>query len=233
MIAYSAKFEEANVICIVPISEDGKPEAEPIIVEPPTQDYKLSGWSTDGKIGFCTTEEPHFALYTVSASGGRTVQVTPEGYATYPSWSPDGTRIFFLNAETEIAWVSADGGEIEIIPALFAERTPRVELIPEYGVGNAVSPDGTSIVFSAVKEGIPGIHLWMIPVEGGKPVQLTSSPQPYEDRFPCWSPNGDSVAFLRFRMQCNIFVVSVEGGEPRQITSDLDSVASSVIGWSP
>ncbi|MGB7062516.1 MAG: hypothetical protein WBF13_09235, partial [Candidatus Zixiibacteriota bacterium] len=240
MIAFTANFEEANVICIVPISQDGKPEAEPKIVEPPIQNFKLSGWSTEGKIGLCTTEEPHFALYTVSASGGRAFQVTPEGQAEYPSWSPDGKRIFFLNTEREIAWVPADGGEIEIIPALFAERTPCAKLIPGYGGGNAVSPEGTSIVFSAVKEGIPGIHLWMIPVEGGKPVQLTSSPQPYEDRFPCWSPNGDSVAFLRFRysrdgssMQCNIFVVSVEGGEPRQITSDLDKVASSVIGWSP
>ena len=237
MIAFSYQYEEDKQdIRIVPVREDGAPEADPIVIEPPTQLFKLAGWSTNNQIGICAAEPGHFAIYTVPASGGPAVQITPAGWAEHPRWTPDGSRIFYYTESGEIAWVPAEGGTPEVIPGLSADRKPRFH--PHgYGPGNAVSPDGSTLVISGTQEGIEGTHIWTMSIEGGEPRQITFRPPSFEDCFPCWSPRGDSIAFVRFKYSddsgMNIFVVSVEGGEPRQVTVVEDSVAESVIDWSP
>ncbi len=240
MIAFANEFAEGKYeIGIVPVPEDGLGEFDPIIIEPPTQDFKLAGWSTNNQIGICAVGPVHFALYTVPISGGQAVQITPEGRAEHPRWTPDGSRIFFCSGSEEIAWVPADGGKPKVLHHLSVDREPR--FYPHYyGPGNDISGDGSTIVISGTKEGVEGTHLWLLSSEGSEPRQLTSSPSTFEDCYPCWSPEGDSVAFIRAKLrdngatdQCNIYVVSIDGGEPRQVTTDEDSVAWSVIDWSP
>jgi len=240
MIAFSYWDEEGHHdIRIVPVPNEDSPKIDPIAIETPEQSFKLAGWAKNNKIGINANEPAHFALYTVPVAGGRAVQITPEGRAEHPRWTPDGSRIYFCNADNEIAWVPADGGTPEVIPHLTVAQEPRLD--PHYyGPGNAISPDGSTIVISGTKEGVDGKHLWLMSVEGSDPRQLTFSPPSYEDCYPCWSPGGDSIAFIRYRpendsntSQCNIYVLSVSGGEPRQVTSDQDTVAWSVIDWSP
>ncbi|MCK4858510.1 MAG: serine/threonine-protein kinase, partial [candidate division Zixibacteria bacterium] len=237
MIAFSYESEDGMYdIRIVPVREDGAPEADPIVIEPPTQVFKLAGWSATNQIGICAAEPGHFAIYTVPASGGRAVQITPGGRAKHPRWTPDGSRIFYYTESGEIAWVPAEGGTPEVIPDLSVDRKPRFHP-HNYGPGNAVSPDGSTLLLSGAQEGIEGTHIWTMSIEGDEPRQITFRPPSFEDCFPCWSPRGDSIAFVRFKYSddsgMNIFVVSVEGGEPRQVTVDEDSVAESVIDWSP
>jgi serine/threonine protein kinase len=240
MIAFSYWSEEdKHDIRIVSLLEDGSPEADPIVIEPPTQEFKLAGWSINNQIGICSSEPDHAAIYTVAASGGRAVQITPEGYNQHPRWTPDGLRIYYHTESDEVAWVSAEGGVPKVIPHLSADWEPR--FYPHYyGSGNAVSPDGSALVVSGTKKGVEGTHIWIMSIEGSELRQITSSPPHYEDCYPCWSPGGDSIAFTRSKLgdsgetvQCNIFVVSIDGGEPRQVTSDVDSVAWSIIDWSP
>ena len=70
-----------------------------------------------------------------------------------------------------------------------------------------------------------------------EPRQITESPT--QDRYPCWSPDGQSVAFLREWMKSdgdwvhNIFVTSFDGGAPRQVISESDRVGYTSIDWSP
>ena len=71
------------------------------------------------------------------------------------------------------------------------------------GSGNEISPDGKTIVFAGTKNFYRGdkkvweVDIFTVPVEGGKPKQLTEISVELQDRFPCWSPDGQSIAFIR------------------------------------
>lgn len=74
-----------------------------------------------------------------------------------------------------------EGGHISSVPTGGGKVSPRpwhsTDRLLELTVGgeNAVSPDGRTIVFAAVKDGTLGIHAWTIPVEGGEPRPLTDA----------------------------------------------------------
>ena len=233
MIAFNrepGEDNESNEIWIVPVSEDGKAAAAPTKIKLPLSTYDfLAGWTSDNKIGLHLLTPPHRAIYTAPASGGKAVQVTPAGWPCHPRWSPDGKRIFFRWGGGDIASVPAEGGEVSTIPIRLDTRI--FEVLP--GGGNAVSPDGKEIVFAAgqFKKGVTVVNIWTIPVEGGEPTQLTTSPG--QDRYPCWSPDGKSIAFIRYPEHINICIVSTEGGEVRQLTSESHKVQWSTISWSP
>ncbi len=56
----------------------------------------------------------HQAVYTVPADGGKAVQITPDGYALHPRWTPDGKTIVFRGGPA-LAAVPAEGGEVSEI----------------------------------------------------------------------------------------------------------------------
>ncbi len=237
MIAFNLEPGKDNVseeMWIVPVSEDGRPAAPPTKIELSRWTLQmLAGWTPDNKIGIFLVNPRHQAIYTVPASGGKAVQVTPEGFTFHPRWSPDGKRIFFRWDRGYIASVPAEGGEVSVVPIRSDARV--VEALP--GGGNAVSPDGKTIVFSAYKEGVPGVHIWTVPVEGGEPTQIITSPT--QDRYPCWSPDGKSIAFIREHEKskgiwiAHIYVVQAEGGEIKQLTSEADKVLIATVEFSP
>ncbi|MGI9272280.1 MAG: amidohydrolase family protein [Woeseiaceae bacterium] len=89
----------------------------------------------------------------------------------------------------------------------------------------AVSPDGQSLIFSALG------HLHRVAESGGPSTQLTFGP--WYDSDPVISPNGDSVVFASDRdgeNNGNLFVLDFESGETRQLTTD-DWASRPV--WSP
>jgi TolB protein len=91
-----------------------------------------------------------------------------------------------------------------------------------------VSPDGRQLLFSSDRAG--NKDLWLMPVEGGEPQQLTTDPTP--DWGPQWSPDGKNVAFYSYRSgNRDIWIMPVSGGPARQVTQheDWDSHPN----WSP
>jgi dipeptidyl aminopeptidase/acylaminoacyl peptidase len=102
-----------------------------------------------------------------------------------------------------------------------------------------VSPGGearvvfTQVSVNARRDGY-NTALWIVPLSGGAPRQLTAGPH---DSSPRWSPDGKRIAFLRAverdgRPQPpQLFLLSMEGGEGRQIT-DLPKGVSNPV-WSP
>ncbi len=243
MIAFirRAGIGDPREIWIVPVTNKGNPSAPPIKVDLPLASYQeVAGWTSDNKIGLQLMNPEYEIIYTVNSSGGIATQITQQGWTEYPKWSPDGKKIFFRGARGKIAYVPSGGGAIDSIP--IQSEFEMFTAAP--GSGNDISPDGKTIVYSGARyfykdgERKWDVNIYTIPVEGGKPNQLTTIGAELQDRFPCWSPDGNSIAFIRPEIKngkhiMHIFSISKEGNNLRQITTEADSVAWAPIDWAP
>jgi Tol biopolymer transport system component len=245
---------DSDEIWVYPLSQDASSVGAPTkILLPRSSGHILAGWTPENGLGVFIESETRNALYTVPISGGRAVQVTPEGRLYYPRWSPDGGRIylrwFFGEGDTgrvtdllagheSTVYVPATGGEFVEIP-MRNERGGLGPVIP--GGGLNLSPDGKRIVISAAQhpwDPEEGLDLWTIPVEGGSPTRLTMDAS--SESYPCWSPDGQWIAFKEDaigrpgddRYQA-IYLVPAEGGEFRQITPRGEEVGGGAIAVSP
>ncbi len=234
-------FAEDQEIWVVPISEEGPPTASPTKIQLPLESYGLvAGWTPHGELGVFMNAQTHQAVYTVPAQGGKAVQVSPEGPAFHPRWTPDGKNIVYRGGNRfSFAAVPSGGGEVRDIPIVSdAEITPGVP-----GGGVHVSPDGKKIVFMGATYNPLRVNIFTVPIEGGAPTRVTESVNVPEmdtqDRYPCWSPDGNEIAFIRYRQvaegdfRMNVYTVPAGGGEPKAITTDADSVAWAEVSYSP
>jgi Tol biopolymer transport system component/beta-lactamase regulating signal transducer with metallopeptidase domain len=255
MIAFFDWNNRDEQIWIVPINEDGERAGEKVTIDYPKETgglYRLTGWTPDNKIGAIFKSPQEFGLYTSPPNGEPATLVThtEEGGFLQPRWSPDAKRIVYMKAPAEdgsnwMAWglasIGAEGGRSTMIPI-----EPDTKMLKAgWGGGGSISPDGKTIVFAgckAEKAKSDIMHVWTLPMEGGKLTQLTNAPAPQSDKFPCWSPDGKAIAFVRTRdsqniiklfTEADIFILPAAGGEPRQLTAEPDMVAFGSIAWSP
>jgi Tol biopolymer transport system component len=216
---------------------------------PNTSWNMLAGWTPDDRLGvFLTTPFDFGAAYTVPATGGKVVRVTPEhGSPSYLAWSPDGARIYLdwqprggdadpQPSPPAIGSIPAGGGEVTSLA--LAWGWDRISS----GGGLDLSPDGTEVVFMGGpraadrRPGPEDVSIWTASVDGAALTQLTAGP--VYDAFPRWSPDGRWIAFLRLEEERdndrgNIQLIPSSGGEIRQITSNVDSVDVAHIAFSP
>jgi beta-lactamase regulating signal transducer with metallopeptidase domain/Tol biopolymer transport system component len=244
----------ARQIHIVRIDEDAGSPVKKMTVDCPQgvdRVLRLTGWTPDNKIGAIFEGHMEFGLYTLPSTGGATTLIARGTYAQHPRWTPDGKRIVYSNNLQGInsgwtnwgtAWMPADGGEATVVPVESDAKIGK----PAIGTGNNISPDGKTFVFSGRKagegEGTMCSHIWTLPLEGGKPTQLTNGPASVSDFFPCWSADRKAIAFIRAKNSGNmamqfqepgIQMMPAEGGEPKLLTSPADAVAFGSIAWSP
>lgn len=95
---------------------------------------------------------------------------------------------------------------------------------------SAWSPDGKQIAFISNISGRN--NLWVVPVEGGWPVQLTVSDQ--RQATPAWSPNGQWIAYTSDtdgNEQWDVFLVSPENGQVINLTSTAE-ISEESPAWS-
>jgi Tol biopolymer transport system component len=243
MIAFPVRTETGAALWIVPVSSDGRPEAEPTVFDLKPIVFStlhgklvakfvnpLGGWSLKNEIALLLQTRQDAGIYTVPVSGGRATRIALQGRE--PRWSPDGKRVYF-RGRTNIESVAATGGD---------ERPVPIRGEPAMGVGfpmgsNEVSKDGKSIVFAggqAASKGVAGAAgIFTVPSAGGEPRPIVVSPDGAGTN-PCWSPDGKWIAYTNNR---SIWIVSSEGGSPRRLTSDADHVGDGVeaaeVRWSP
>ena len=87
----------------------------------------------------------------------------------------------------------------------------------------ALSPDGRQVAY-AIREPFLGdeksefiTHLYLAPIEGGEPIQLTYGE--HSNRVARWSPDGRYIAFLSTRSgKANLYAVRVAGGKAWTLT---------------
>lgn len=191
-------------------------------------------WSRDGSMLAFQSESFHDMLqpyassgtiWVIPAEGGEPRQVTeganPPGGHLFPSWSPNGKRIAFLNANMQsmqIWSVSAAGdGLKQLTPHGTDDKADVV-----------YSPDGESIFYTA------GMMLFKLPVapDTGDP---TSSPVKVADlgstvlRHPAFSPDGGKIAYSAWTVKSNVWSLPVSPhthgsvGPAVALTNELNS----------
>ena len=126
-------------------------------------------------------------------------------HASWPSWSPDGTRL---------AYVTGFSPGIIRIDGVRLTR----------GYDPAWSPDGDQIVFhSWPRNG--DAELWLINVDGSGLTQLTRNGT--NDWMPNWGTSGE-IAFIR---RGEVFTLDPNGGSATRLTSGMRYAAFP--NWSP
>lgn len=208
LIAFDALA--GTVVQVVP--GDGGTAIRVVPEEIPVEHSGNPCWSPDGKrLAFRAGED----LYTVELATGKFSMVFhKDGYKPLPiQWLKMENSIItsLINVEdrTAILWeVNLEVGEMIKITDV-----PRVTQA-------TVSPDESMLVYSAFCDPEEQDYdLWAIPLNGGEPIQLTAGPM--YDLEPCWSPNGDKLAYVVFFE-----------GEFRIQVIDL-SVKAINAGWEP
>jgi Tol biopolymer transport system component len=245
MIAFPVLADENFELWIVPVSSDGRPEAEPTKFDlKPIAEAKLhgksvfklmdplGGWSRKNEIAFLLQKPEDSAIYKVPASGGQATLIGLNGRE--PRWSPDGKRVYF-RGKTNIESVAAEGGDERSIPIDY--KGPLTVWVPSGS--NEVSRDGKNIVFAGGRRGYEKLPdeagIYVVPSQGGEARPVASGGSPEN---PSWSPDGRWIAYTGYALanpgaRAGIWIVSAKGGSPRQITSDADQVFENELRWSP
>jgi Tol biopolymer transport system component len=135
---------------------------------------------------------------------------------TLPAWSPDGRYIAFCRTLAPDTTVDRYVYAIDVVPASGGQERK----VAEGGKGVSWAPDGKTLAMAGLAaEG----GIFLLSFETGKRSQLTS-PHPYFDDLPVFSPDGRWIAFTRdFGFSAReIFVVPAHGGAASQLTFDRE-----------
>lgn len=165
-------------------------------------------------------------IWIVGAGGGSALSVTsagnPRGGHGAPTWSPDGTRLYFVTSEprlsqAEIWSVKPDGADLVRLHAGTRLYEPRV------------SPDGKALWFGG--QNVQGSYaLYRLPLgEGGRtvtgPAEAATAVHADVPRSPSFSADGAKVAWSELTTTASIWSLPVDpssglpSGVPSQLTA--------------
>jgi Tol biopolymer transport system component len=165
-------------------------------------------------------------IFVLSASAATDENVTRfTAYDSWPSWSPDGTRIAFESnrhdpLHTEIYVIVVDSGFVTRLTADsgFADAQP------------AWSPLGDRIAFVSDRDSA-GYDIYLMNTNGSGVVRLTADSA--HSTQPAWSPDGAKIAFATDRDSPagEIYVMDSTGANPQNLTNHPASDLTPA--WSP
>ena len=162
-------------------------------------------------------------LYVMDTLGRHVQRLTDVGTAFEASWSPDGTKIAYVDSSFypyRIMVMDADGSHPHtLVSDTTSLYTPRW------------SPDGTRIAYSGSLPGSP-TQVFVVDVDGGNRVQVTTGSS--FEYAPSWSPDGSRLVFISTRdggTGGEIYTIKPDGTSPVRLT--YDSFYDNVPAYSP
>ncbi len=150
-------------------------------------------------------------IWLMRADGREARRVTedPSVKSSHASWFPGGDSLAFLGRRDGRGglWAKGLGGGRETLLTELAEDAGWARL----------SADGSRVAYHSRGEGL-GLNLWLADLRDGSHRQLTFAEELMG--FPCWSPDGEWLAFQgRQGEATQVMVVPAAGGEPEQLTT--------------
>jgi uncharacterized repeat protein (TIGR01451 family) len=177
-------------------------------------------WAPDNSaIVFDSDASGNRDVWSIAPEGGAPVQLTNDsGVDQDPDWSPVSSTIVFSadggSGQEDLFTMDAAGGSRSF---LLGDSTA-VERFPVW------SPDGSQVAFTRDND------VWVAPVGGGAPLQLTSGPG--TENHPSWSPDGTMIAYMSDQTGDNeIWIAPAAGGAATRLTDDPAN--DSAPSWSP
>jgi Tol biopolymer transport system component len=209
-LAYAGLTMASN-IWKVPVDARGEPAGPESAVTRETGRNSRPAVSNDGKRIALSRWRPgaNQDVWIVDADGGNAIQRTTDAADDdYPHWFAGDRKLGFMSLRR--------GHRAFFVLDLV---TGREEVVADFGPGHdamRVSPDGARIAFHSSRGGTT-LNAWVADLPAGTPRQVTF------DRefagFPCWSPDGGTLAFEAKREgDVHVFTVPVAGGTPAQLT---------------
>ncbi|TNE60502.1 MAG: hypothetical protein EP335_19185 [Alphaproteobacteria bacterium] len=187
--------------------------------------------SPDGRqLAFVSSETTgHFDLHvadiTPDGLGAMRLAVTPreseidryyygkDDHAINPSWSPDGSRLYFVN-NREVAWGSGDLWSVaahdpaDLKKVLVEETT--------WAARPELAPDGKRLLYSSYR-GRQWHQLWLTTPTGQSPLPLTFGE--FDLHGARWSPDGKQVLYTSNETGgLSLWVQTVVGGARMRVT---------------
>jgi hypothetical protein len=181
----------------------------------------------NGKIAFSSQRDgDYYEIYVMDADGSNPTRLTnnPGWDDTFPSWSPDGTKIAFGKegatlaryAKMEIYVMDADGSNpTKLTNKDAAAQDASSDTQPSW------SPDGTKIAFASNRDG--NFEIYVMNADGSNQTNLSNNNNA-TDAHPSWSPDGTKIAFFSARHgggAFQIYVMDADGSGQKNISNNL------------
>ncbi len=153
-------------------------------------------------------------IFVMNRDGTGIVQLTSDGTAASPAWSPYGTQIAYQAYGTstfDIFVMNADGsGQTNLTNGQAGSAST-----PTW------SPDGRYLLF----KGSPSsdTDIYVMAADGSGLRNLTNSPSAYETD-PAWSPDGSQIAFVSDQAGSeDVWLINVDGSNLHNLTAQTDA----------
>jgi serine/threonine protein kinase len=189
------------------------PRAIPLTAYPGSESHP--SFSPDGnQVAFDWNGEKqdNYDIYVKLVSGGAPLRLTTNPAPDIaPAWSPDGSQIGFVRAGAGIYLISPLGGQ---------ER--KLTDAPAHSV--TWMPDGKSLLASIQEKNATPSSIFQVSMDGEMRKVTSLSAIGPGDGQPAVSPDGQTVAFIRYGNLSDLYVSPVAGGEARRLTNELQLI---------